>query len=152
MKLTSSSATDNTYHPQTSETARSGFSDSSCGEKSDHKILVTYASEFGTTSDVAKVIGEVLCESGAQVDIKRINNVKDLNPYDAIVIGSAIQYDKWMPDAINFVTTHQNSLSKLPVAGFFTCLTLSRQTEKNQASGSGLCRQITCITATDKIH
>ena len=35
-----------------------------------------------------------------------------------------------MPEAIKFVTTHQNSLSKLPVAYFFTCLTLSKQSEK----------------------
>jgi menaquinone-dependent protoporphyrinogen oxidase len=132
MKLTSSGSTNDSNHPQTNESASLKFPDSSCGDKSDHKILVAYASEFGTTRDVAEVIGEVLCEGGASVDIKWVNNVKDLNHYDAVIIGSAIQYDKWMPEAIQFVTTHQNSLSQLPVAYFFTCLTLSRLTEKTE--------------------
>lgn len=35
-----------------------------------------------------------------------------------------------MPEATNFVTTHQNTLSKLPVAYFFTCLTLSVDTDE----------------------
>ena len=46
------------------------------------------------------------------------------------IIGSAIQYDRWMPEATEFVTANQSILSKIPVAYFFTCLVLSKQTEK----------------------
>jgi menaquinone-dependent protoporphyrinogen oxidase len=35
-----------------------------------------------------------------------------------------------MPEATNFVTTNQNVLSKLPVAYFLTCLTLSEHTDE----------------------
>lgn len=117
---------------QTNKAARFRFSDSSCGNQGGHKILVAYASEFGTTREVAEVIGQVLCQSGASVEIKWVNNVKGLNDYAAVIIGSAIQYDKWMPEARKFVSANQNSLSKLPVAFFFTCLTLSIQTEKTE--------------------
>ncbi len=95
-----------------------------------HKILVAYASESGTTAEVAEAIGEVLCQEGNTVETKWAKNVNDLNNYDAVIIGSAIQYDRWMPEATEFVTAHQNVLNKLPVAYFFTCLALSIQNEK----------------------
>ncbi len=98
--------------------------------KGGHKILVAYASESGTTAEVAEAIGEVLCQEGNTVETKWVKNVNDLNNYDAVIIGSAIQYDRWMPEATEFVMAHQNVLNKLPVAYFFTCLALSIQNEK----------------------
>ncbi len=118
--------------PQTIEAANVQFPESNCGSKNKggHKILIAYASEFGTTGEVAEAIGEVLCQEGNTVETKWVNNVKDLNNYDAVIIGSAIQYDKWMSEATEFVTANQNILAKLPVAYFFTCLVLSQQAEK----------------------
>jgi menaquinone-dependent protoporphyrinogen oxidase len=97
-----------------------------------YKILVAYASEFGTTGEVAEVIGEILCQEGNTVETKWVKNVKNLNNYDAVIIGSAIQYDKWMPEATEFVTANQNILSKLPVAYFFTCLALALPAGKGE--------------------
>jgi menaquinone-dependent protoporphyrinogen oxidase len=37
-----------------------------------------------------------------------------------------------MPEATEFVTANQNTLSKLPVAYFFTCLALSLQAGKGE--------------------
>lgn len=98
--------------------------------KNDDKILVTYESQFGSTAEVANFIGKILAQDGSKVDIKKINVIDDLSSYSKIIIGSAIQYDKWMPEARNFVKTNQKTLSKLPVAFFFTCLALSEKTEK----------------------
>jgi menaquinone-dependent protoporphyrinogen oxidase len=110
------------------------FPESNCSSKNkgNYKILVAYASEFGTTGEVAEVIGEILCQEGNTVESKWINNVKNLNNYDAVIIGSAIQYNRWMPEATEFVTANQNILSKLPVAYFFTCLALSLQAGKGE--------------------
>jgi len=108
------------------------FPESNCSSKNkgNYKILVAYASEFGTTGEVAEAIGEALCQEGNTVETKWVNNVKDLNNYDAVIIGSAIRYDRWMPEATEFVTANQNILDKLPVAYFFTCLALAHQAEK----------------------
>ncbi len=97
--------------------------------KDDHKILVVYASEFGTTAEVAEAIGETLCNPGITVETKWVKNVKDIDKYDAVIIGSSIKYDRWMPEAVEFVTANQNILSKMPVAYFFTCLVMSKQDE-----------------------
>ena len=118
--------------PQVSEAANIAFPESTCGiqKEKGYKVLVAYASKCGTTGEVAEAIGEVLCQGGAMVETKRAANVKDLNGYKAVIIGSAIQSSQWMPEAKEFVESNQQILSKLPVAFFLTCLTLSIQTEK----------------------
>jgi len=91
--------------------------------------LITYASEFGTTGEIAIAIGDALCEEGNKVDTKWINRVKDINNYDAVIIGSAIQFGDWMPEATEFVKNNQNILKNMPVAYFITCMALSRKEE-----------------------
>ena len=94
------------------------------------RILVAYTSRFGTTGEIAQAIGEVLRDNDTTVDTRRIQDVSSLSGYDAVVIGSAIQYDRWIPEATRFVTTHQDTLARLPVALFFACLAASRHDEK----------------------
>ncbi len=80
-----------------------------------NKILVTYASRTGSTVGVAEAIGKTLAESGAQVDVCPMQDVKDLTPYDAVVAGEAMQ----------FVETHQATLARKPFAAFLVCMTLA---------------------------
>lgn len=100
------------------------------GKETSWKILIACASQFGSTTKVAETIGKVLRKYGATVEIQLIKNVNNVNSYDAIIIGSPIQYDRWRPEAVKFVTDNQDVLSRLPVAYFFTCLVLSKQTAK----------------------
>ncbi|MCC6168651.1 MAG: flavodoxin, partial [Caldilineaceae bacterium] len=71
------------------------------------KILVAYASRAGSTAGVAEAIGKTLAEGGAQVDVRPMQEVKDLTPYTAVVAGSAIQGGQWLPEAIQFIQTHR---------------------------------------------
>lgn len=96
------------------------------------KILVAYASKFGTTTQVAECIAQTLQQQHHQVDVIQVAQVDNIADYDAVIIGAAIHYDHWMADAQAFVKTHQATLSTKPVACFFTCLALSKQTEKDQ--------------------
>jgi len=118
--------------PQAVEAEEVQFPEASCHSKNKggRKILIAYASEFGSTGEVAVAIGDVLCQEGNTVETKWIKNVKDLNNYDQVIIGSAIHTDHWMSEATEFVTANQHILSKLPVAYFFTCLALSKLNEK----------------------
>jgi menaquinone-dependent protoporphyrinogen oxidase len=89
------------------------------------KILVTYASRAGSTGEVAKAIGKTLSESGGQVDVLAMQDVKDLAPYRAVVAGSAIRSSKWLPEAAEFIQTHHVALSQKPFAMFTVCITLA---------------------------
>jgi menaquinone-dependent protoporphyrinogen oxidase len=89
------------------------------------KILVTYASRNGSTAGVADAIGKILAESGAQVDVLPMQEVADLTPYRAVVAGSAIRGQKWLPEAMQFMRDYQPELSRKPFASFMVCITLS---------------------------
>ena len=90
-----------------------------------NKILVAYASRAGSTAGVAEAIGQTLAESGAQVEVRPMQDVKDLAPYRAVVAGSAIQGGKWLPEAMQFMQTHRAALAQKPFAAFLVCMTLA---------------------------
>jgi menaquinone-dependent protoporphyrinogen oxidase len=89
------------------------------------KILVTYASRLGSTAGVAEAIGKSLADSGAQVDVLPMKDVTDLEPYQAVVAGSAIRNKKWLPEAMQFMQSHQATLARKPFAAFLVCMTLA---------------------------
>ena len=89
------------------------------------RILVTYASRTGWTVGVAEAIGKTLAENGAQVDVLPMREVKDLSAYRAVVAGSGVNGAAWLPEAIQFVRTHQAELKRKPFAAFLVCMTLS---------------------------
>lgn len=89
-----------------------------------NKILVAHASRTGSTAGVAEVIGQILAEDGRSVEVRRMQDVKDLTPYQAVVAGSAIQKGRWLPEAMQFIRTHQAALARKPFAVFLVCMTL----------------------------
>ena len=120
--------------PKAGRTAPVKFPESSCGHenKTNRKVLVAYASRCGSTGGVAEAIGQVFCDNGTAVDVRLLNNVGDLDSYCAVIIGSAVQSSKWLPEAMAFVEKYQKVLSQMPVAYFLTCLALYKETEENR--------------------
>lgn len=102
------------------------FAEETMGESMlSKKILVAYASRAGSTSGVAQAIGKTLAEGGFQVDVRRMNEVKDIAPYTAVVAGSAVRGGKWLPEAMEFLHAHQTALARKPFAAFLVCITLA---------------------------
>jgi menaquinone-dependent protoporphyrinogen oxidase len=110
------------------------FIESSCekDKKMKSKLLITYGSRCGSTGGVAEAIGQVLCEEGVAVDVRLVKNVNDLSTYQAVIVGSAIRMGKWLPEVVEFVKTHQDTLSRVPVAYFTVCLTMKDGTVENR--------------------
>ena len=110
------------------------FLETSCGENhpQPRRVLVAYASRCGSTGSVAAAIGDVLCGMGASVDVRLVENVKDLSPYQAVIVGSAIRRGNWLPEATAFVKSNQDTLSRLPMAYFVVCLAMKDDTLENR--------------------
>jgi menaquinone-dependent protoporphyrinogen oxidase len=90
-----------------------------------NKILVTYATCTGYTTGVAEAIGKTLSEEGFSVEILPMQEVGDLSPYQAVVVGSAIQAKKWLPEAMHFIQKNRAALNQKPCAVFLVCMTLA---------------------------
>jgi len=125
------------FMPKWSTASEEAFKNSSCHVEAKRKILVTYASDYGSTQGVAEAIGKVLCSDEVGVDVVYVENVKSVKGYEQVIVGSPIQYDTWMNEAKEFLNTYEIELSTLPLAYFFTCLTLSKKsaTTIKQAQG-----------------
>ena len=93
------------------------------------KILVAYASRTGSTAGVAEALGKTLGESSSEVDVCPIQDVHDLGIYQSVVLGSAIQDGKWLPEAMRFLKAHQAELRQKRFAVFLVCMTMAMQNE-----------------------
>jgi menaquinone-dependent protoporphyrinogen oxidase len=77
-------------------------------------VLVTAASEHGATGEIAARIGADLAERGFEVDVRAPDEVHDLDPYEAFVVGSAVYMGHWLKAARSFVDTHADELAQRP--------------------------------------
>ncbi len=53
------------------------------------KILVVYATKYGTTAEIADKIGQVFSNAGLHADVLPVNRVSDLSAYHAVVVWAA---------------------------------------------------------------
>lgn len=88
-------------------------------------ILVTYASRSGSTAEIAEAIGETLSQQGIPVDVRPMTAVTDVTPYQAIIAGSAVRQEKWLPEAIQFLEAHQQVLAQKPIATFLVGMAMA---------------------------
>lgn len=110
------------------------FVESTCrkNENIPKRLLITYASRCGSTGEVAEAISQTLCGTKISTDVLLVENVNDLSPYQAVIIGSAIRAGKWLPEAVAFVKKHQETLSRMPLAYFVVCMAMKDDTEENR--------------------
>lgn len=90
-----------------------------------NRILVTYASRTGSTAEIAEAIGKTLSQNDMNADVLPMQDVKDLDPYNVVIVGSAIRGAKWLPEAMKFIQDHRAQLVRKRVATFTVCITLA---------------------------
>jgi len=116
-----------------SQAADIKFPEGSCGGQSQKKVLVAYASKYGSTGGVADAIGQELCSQGVAVDMALISHAHNIGSYQGVVIGSAIYRSRWMSEAVDFVKKNKDTLRRMPVAYFLVCMTMARPKEEDRA-------------------
>lgn len=78
-------------------------------------ILVTYASKYGATKEIAEKIGDQLRLNGEEVDVFPVEIVKNLTCYQAVILGSAIYVGKWPKEAVRFLLANEKCLADRPL-------------------------------------
>ena len=79
------------------------------------RVLVVFASRHGTTAEIAARIAARLVDSGASVDLRSVDEVETLDPYDAIVLGAPVYDQSWPPEANAFLAESREALAARPL-------------------------------------
>jgi menaquinone-dependent protoporphyrinogen oxidase len=79
-----------------------------------HNVLVAYASKHGSTRGVAEQVADGLGKRGARV-VRPVDEVDGVDAYDAVVFGSAVYNEAWLPEGEEFVRPNRGALASRPV-------------------------------------
>jgi menaquinone-dependent protoporphyrinogen oxidase len=101
------------------------------------RILIGYASNHGSTVEIADFIGKNLKSIKTTVDIQPVVKVESVENYDVIIIGSPIYYGKWLVEIPEFVENNLEKLIKIPVACFITCMAAIKTDNDNIKEANG---------------
>ncbi|MBS2031458.1 MAG: flavodoxin domain-containing protein [Deltaproteobacteria bacterium] len=82
------------------------------------RILVAYASRYGSTRGIAEAIGQALSEQGGDVTVAPVRDIRDVSSFDAVVVGAPLYFHGWLPEALEFLTRFRLSLLGRPLAIF----------------------------------
>jgi menaquinone-dependent protoporphyrinogen oxidase len=82
------------------------------------KVLVSFATQYGSTKEVAEAIAATLRESGVAVDLRPQREVRTINEYNAVILGSPLMMNRWHKDMHGFLSRHRQALLQIPVAVF----------------------------------
>ncbi|MGN6798241.1 MAG: flavodoxin domain-containing protein [Gaiellaceae bacterium] len=78
------------------------------------KILVAWSSRHGATRELADMLATTISEQGIAVDVRRMEDVDTVFPYDGLVLGSAVYMGRWTPEARAFVEEHAGGIVTRP--------------------------------------
>ncbi|MBE0010873.1 flavodoxin domain-containing protein [Arthrobacter sp. AET 35A] len=74
------------------------------------KVLVAYATRHGSTAGIAERIAGRLVNDGVPAEALPVEKVRDVSPYDAVVLGSAAYMGRWLRDAGAFAKRQREAL------------------------------------------
>jgi menaquinone-dependent protoporphyrinogen oxidase len=83
--------------------------------------LIAYATQRGSTAEIALRIQSVLRNKGISVDainIKDISASDTLSKYTSFIIGSAVHNFEWLPIATSFLHKHAATFNRIPIWAF----------------------------------
>lgn len=77
-------------------------------------VLVAVSSRHGSTDELARKIAATIAEHGLAVDVRPMDEVDTVFPYEALVLGSAVYMGRWLRDAREFVDLHRDGILTRP--------------------------------------
>jgi len=101
------------------------------------KVLIAYATRYGTTAETAKDIGNFLQEWGIETTLVDLKHTKEKNwpqidDFDGIIVASGIKIGRWMNEPQKFLNKNKEKLAaQTKILGVFvSCGTIVTDPEK----------------------
>lgn len=105
------------------------------------RVLITAASKYGATKEMAGTIGDVMRGRGLDVDVLSMDEVDSVRHYDAVIVGSAVYLGRWMTMAREFLDAHERGLLERPV-WLFSSGPIADHGEETQTDAQELSEQV----------
>ena len=88
------------------------------------RVLVVYATKYGSTAKVAETIAEELRAAGCEAEARAVGDAGSTAGFDAVVVGGPMVFG-WHKDALKYVKARRDALAAVPVAYFITAASLT---------------------------
>jgi menaquinone-dependent protoporphyrinogen oxidase len=82
------------------------------------KVLIAYATKYGSTVEVAEAIAKTFAEAGVAADLRDVGSVHDLGDYAAVVFGAPLYNSRMLRAGRRFLAKNRRALADMPVAVF----------------------------------
>jgi menaquinone-dependent protoporphyrinogen oxidase len=83
-----------------------------------NKVLIAYATKYGSTAEVAAAIAKTFEEEGVSTELLDVHSVRDLRDYRAAIFGAPLYNARMLRAGRRFFTSHRRALAAMPVAVF----------------------------------
>jgi menaquinone-dependent protoporphyrinogen IX oxidase len=88
------------------------------------KTLLVFGTRYGATASTSEEIARVLRSEG--FDVKVVNakeeKIKDISPYELVIVGSGMQFGRWTGEAEDFLKKFQKELVQKKVVLFISTM------------------------------
>lgn len=78
-------------------------------------VLIGYTSATWSSVEIAQQLADRLMKAGVAAVVRPIDSIESLRPYQAIVLGSALDDQDWLPGAAEFLRKFSEDLARLPL-------------------------------------
>jgi menaquinone-dependent protoporphyrinogen oxidase len=82
------------------------------------KVLVAYATKYGSTREVAERVASRLRERGFEADLAAAGQVRSLDGYQGVVFGGALYMFRLVGEGRRFLARNRKVFTRLPLAVF----------------------------------
>ena len=78
------------------------------------RVLIVPASRHGGTAEIGRAMAGTLRTAGFDVDVAQPDQMFNLSPYGAHIIGSGLYYGDWLDAALTFVEENAEAIRSKP--------------------------------------
>ncbi len=86
--------------------------------------LIAYGTRYGATIGTAQKIAEILTTEGFTVKVANLKEekIKDITPYELVVVGTGVQMGRWTSEVEDFLKKHEKELAQKKMAFFVSTM------------------------------